>query len=322
MAWGMIMLRQLRKVLIKLILGRQFYYNYDFIREESRKSVVRCHEEYINKLVISSNISSFFKPKIHVIHVIITDNVGDINCGPEYYLKKIGVDTEIIIHDLESINQKKIRREDIVIIGGGGLIDYSDEWNGIINRCINLSDNVVIWGAGYNKHYLNKSVTDKIKLENIKLVGIRDYIDKNTYVPCVSCMLPYFDLNYTIKRRIGLAKHKDFSESIPEELLQYDYITNTDSLESVIKFIGESEYIITNTYHMYYWATLLKKKVILFGAFSSKFDNLRYPPIRYSGILEEDLKKAVVYEEALEESRERNREFFMRIKENYGVANQ
>lgn len=313
-------LSQLRKKLVKLILGRRFYYNCTFATEESRKAAVHHHEEYIDRLVKCSNNMSFYKPRIHVIHVIVTDNVGDINCGPEYYLKKAGINTEIIIHDLDSINQAMIRKEDIVIIGGGGLIDYSDEWNGIINQCISLSDNVVMWGAGFNRHYANKKTTVNINMEKIKLIGIRDYIDKNTYVPCVSCMLPHFDMNYTVKRRIGVAKHKDFSESLPEELLQYDYITNTDDLESVVRFIGESEYIITNTYHMYYWATLLKKKVVLFGEFSSKFENLRYPPVRYSGKLEEDLEKAVTYEEALEESRERNREFFMKIKENFGIT--
>lgn len=311
---------QLQKKIVKLFLGRRFYYNCTFATEESRKSVVHRHEEYIDRLVRCSNNMSIYKPRIHVIHVIVTDNVGDLNCGPEYYLKKVGIDFEIIIHDLESVNQSIIRREDIVIIGGGGLIDYSDEWNKIINRCIRISDNVVIWGAGFNKHYANMNTNEIINMEKIKLIGIRDYIDKNTYVPCVSCMLPHFDLNYTIKRRVGVAKHKDFSENIPGELLKYEHITNTASLESVFRFIGESEYIVTNTYHMYYWATLLKKKVILFGEFSSKFDNLRYPPIRYSGILEDDLKKSVVYEDALEESRGRNREFFMKIKENFGIT--
>lgn len=155
-------LSQLRKKLVKLILGRRFYYNCTFATEESRKAAVHHHEEYIDRLVKCSNNMSFYKPRIHVIHVIVTDNVGDINCGPEYYLKKAGINTEIIIHDLDSINQAMIRKEDIVIIGGGGLIDYSDEWNGIINQCISLSDNVVMWGAGFNRHYCDYRSTNII----------------------------------------------------------------------------------------------------------------------------------------------------------------
>lgn len=313
------MLSQLREILVKLILGRDLYSNFtfaaSFAREESRKAVIHRHEEYIESLVRASNAPCSWYPRIHVIHVIVTDNVGDIHCGPEYYLKKSGINAEIILHDLESIDETVIRREDIVIIGGGGLIDFSDKWNGTINKCIRLSDHVVIWGAGYNKHYANEDITESIEFEKIRLIGIRDYIDKNTYVPCVSCMLPHFDLNYTVKRKIGVAKHKDFSQNIPGEFLKYDSITNTASLESVVRFIGESEYIATNTYHMYYWATLLKKKVVLFGEFSSKFDSLRYPPVRYSGILEEDLKKAVVYENALEESREINRAYLIKIRD-------
>lgn len=306
-------LSQLRKTVVSLLLGSNFTSNYDFILEESRKSVVHRHEDYIERLLRASNNGSFCDPRIHVIHLIATDNVGDIHCGPEYYLKKSGINVEIIIHDLESIDETTIGRDDVVIIGGGGLIDFSDEWNAIINKCISLSDNVVIWGAGYNRHYANQAITESIEMEKIKLIGIRDYIDENTYVPCVSCMLPHFDLNYTVKRKIGVAKHKEFSENIPGEFSKYDSVTNAASLESVIRFIGESEYIATNSYHMCYWATLLKKKVVLFGEFSSKFDNLRYPPVRYSGMLEEDLKKAVVYETALEESREINRAFLMKL---------
>ena len=107
------------------------------------------------------------------------------------------------------------------------------------------------------------------------------------------------------------------NNSKEEELKKYDQITNKDCLDKIIRFIGESEYIVTNTYHMYYWATLLKKKVILFGEFSSKFDNLKYPPVRYTGVIEEDLKNATVYEDALEESREKNREFLEKITERF-----
>ena len=311
------MLGALRKRIIKLFLGRKFYNEFNSLIEESHNSVIERHETYIDRLIECSNDAFLNNPRIHVIHLIDTDNTGDVNCGPEYYLKRSGLNLRITLHDLERINEDVIGKDDVVIIGGGGLLDFSDKWNKTINRCTELSDNVVIWGAGYNKHFDNKSVIVKINIELIDMIGIRDFIDDKTYVPCVSCMLPHFDQHFDVKRKIGVAKHLTFSDQIPGELKKYEQITNKDCLDRIIKFIGESEYIVTNTYHMYYWATLLKKKVILFGEFSSKFDNLKYPPVRYTGVLEEDLKNATVYEDALEESREKNREFLEKITERF-----
>ena len=49
------MLRKMREKLAKLLIGRRFYHNCTFAAEESVKSVVHRHEEYIDRLVRCSD---------------------------------------------------------------------------------------------------------------------------------------------------------------------------------------------------------------------------------------------------------------------------
>ena len=45
-----------------------------------------------------------------------------------------------------------------------------------------------------------------------------------------------------------------------------------------IHYVGSTNYIITNSYHGAYWGTLLGKKVMLVGPWSSKFYGLKHRP--------------------------------------------
>ena len=65
-------------------------------------------------------------------------------------------------------------------------------------------------------------------------------------------------------------------------------------IDEIIRFIGESEIIITSSFHAAYWALLLNKKVIINGNWSNKFDTLKYPPVLLSDNLENDIQNCIV----------------------------
>lgn len=123
--------------------------------------------------------------------------------------------------------------------------------------------------------------------------------------------------NKVIGWGIGFNQHigKDISVNVnTERLFDIPTMYNNQPFDELINFIKETEVIITNTYHIMYWSTLLGKKVILFGIFSNKFDHFKYSPILYSGNLEHDMAKAQTYPKALQECKRLNLAFFEDVK--------
>ena len=245
---------------------------------------------------------------IHFVHRIDSSNAGDISCCPLSYFAEFS-SVQWQRHDIYNINYNAITKDDIVILGGGGLIDCLEEWNESINKLFEICQNVILWGAGYNAHFDAQKTTSQIQWQKFKFIGIRDYNHPSgfSYLPCVSCLHPDLQKQFPRKRKIGIIEHKSYPVSVEQAA---DKITNKTSISEIIEFIGSSDIIITNTYHACYWATLMNKKVILTEAFSSKFDYLKYKPTIYSGNIEKDITIAQQYPQALEESRKLNQQFF------------
>ena len=147
-------------------------------------------------------------------------------------------------------------------------------------------------------------------MNDFTLLGLRDYNKGYPYLPCVSCLKKELTLKSKIKRKVGCVIHYENTD------ITFDYPTmyNNQPFEDIIKFISESEVIITNTYHIMYWSTLMNKKVILFNPFSNKFDNFKFKPVKYTGHMEADIKKAKNYPEAMEECKKLNLAFFEKVK--------
>ncbi len=241
---------------------------------------------------------------LHYIHRHDIQNTGDYKCCPlEYFFYMFPLD--YLVHDIYNINYAMIEKNDIVILGGGGLLDCINKWNVSINKLLDICDNVISWGCGFN--FYNTIINDKIAFEKFKLLSIRDYRHPSKYkfVPCVSCMMPELSRFFEIKRNIGILEYKDN----PIITFSYPKISNKASLDEIIEFIGSSNVIITNSYHACYWATLMKKKVILYNEHSSKFDYIQYAPVKYSGNLRKDIRRAKIYEDALDNCRKTNIEF-------------
>lgn len=174
-----------------------------------------------------------------------------------------------------------------------------------------------LWGVGHNGPLDKKSQDLEYPswMLEFKLAGIRDYGQSTTWTPCASCMHPALQKEYEIKNKVIWFEHKkqlvkDFGQDpVPR------FINSGNNIEQTIELLGSAEVILTNSYHGAYWGTLLKRKVIVVDAWSTKFFYMRHAPY----ILErgEDWKTAVekapIYPTALKECRAATEKFWRRI---------
>ena len=245
--------------------------------------------------------------KVHFVYSKDTENSGDLSCGYYAYFGEMFKKYPIVIWDIGTIDFSLVAKNDVVIVGGGGLLDNSDLWNYNINRLAQKCRYCFLFAPGFNRHYGHR-VSVMLKTGAFRQWAVRDYHHPagGRYVPCASCLRPEFSMTYPVVRKYGVVKHFQFDMSREFNLPQ---ITNDRPLHELLAFIGSSEIIVSNTYHAVYWATLMKKKVILDAPFSEKFKYLKYPPVLFSGDLEKDAAQAVVYENALTEAQELVRNF-------------
>ena len=263
---------------------------------------------YRSEAKFLNRISDTIKPKIHFIHLYYTNNTGDLACGYYQYCMPFFKDYNCVIHNIRHVNFNMIKKSDIVIVGGGGLINALNEWNYSINKAIRLAGKSILWSAGYNS-FLGKCKIE-IDFSRFTLKAIRDFNHSSglRYVPCATCLSPLFMKQYDKKRRLGIVVHKNFKD-VPEEIRGCQVIENTCSIEEMVSFIAESEVIVTSSYHAAYWSSLLKTKCVIFSVHSVKFEFFKYKPVVYSGNIEKDILDARVYDNALSESQKDVSEF-------------
>jgi hypothetical protein len=180
----------------------------------------------------------------------------------------------------------------------------------------------IIWGAGHNGDYhkkLKSTLEYPSWLRNFDLVGVRDYAQEYEWVPCASCMHPALRKNYAIKNDVIWFEHKkqlikstEFGkDSIPR------FVNSGDNIDQTIELLGSANIIITNSYHGAYWGTVLKKKVIVVEAWSSKFNALKHAPHFLSkGDYWKDVVDSVpVYFSALNECINATENYWNRVRE-------
>ncbi len=221
---------------------------------------------------------------------------------------------------------------DTIIMGGGGL--GRESFRPYLNK-IKKSNvkKTILWGAGVDTFMDIKNLLGHKKVDLygdyfdfIDDVGIRVYssLQKYSYVPCVSCMSNLFFKYRAIKPNhlLGYYFHKDvpFEKTLDKEFAPT--ATNYgNNLEEKLKFLSNSEYIATNSYHGVYWATLLERKVICIP-FKSGLMSFKHPPA-YSldGLVtRETLNNAVHYPGSLEEARKLNANFYSYIVNKYDLV--
>lgn len=204
--------------------------------------------------------------KIYNLFRMDPTNAGDWHSPPMRYFPELG-DTCIEVNSNTAPAERSI-----IVMGGGGLISPKPAFQKLRRF---LGKHVCIgWGLGENWHdeknlgyFPPQAQTLPDYLDRFDLLGIRDLTGKYRHVPCASCMHPAFDERHDIRRHVGFYLHK----RIPLATAGHDVCSNDgDTLEDKVRFIGQSEVIVTNSYHGAYWAMLLNRRVVCVP-FGSKF---------------------------------------------------
>ena len=251
-------------------------------------------------------------------------NVGDWWCPPFRYFPFKPASISDLIDKSSEINEK-----DILILGGGGI--GSPFFEPYLERIKVSGAKVIVWGAGVDT-VSNKSDGKLLPRGEYDLCG--DFFDKFDevgirvfegnenfrYVPCASCMSNLFFKYREAKpiNKIGIYFHK----RVPLKIQGIPSADNSgDNLEEKLRFLSSCEYVITNTYHGVYWATLLERKVIVLPFKSGLFSFKHKPIFCYDGNISDDLfHQAKTYSGALEDSRKLNLEYYKYLTSKYNLV--
>lgn len=243
---------------------------------------------------------------------VSTQNAGDLSASP---LKNLAIPGWLV----ESIEQDLLKKAELIIVGGGGMLNYK-KWDNVIGYLSdNHPDKTVIWGAGSNKH--DGDDTDR-DLSVFKLVGVRDYGEN--YLPCASCLRPELDLKRTNKGGIGLIENNAaYGNKIAELDAEHEkLLTRGKSFREIVEFILSKDLIVTNSYHCVYWSNLLEVPVVGIRT-TSKFDHFRYPvPITGYQSWTHHIGYDTTFKGALKEARELNMAFIKKVEKHFPVFKQ
>jgi hypothetical protein len=238
--------------------------------------------------------------------------MGDMAASPLNYFFDFFKSYNILRHDIDHIKWMEISIYDIVIIGGSGMLYVTESFQTNIAKLCEINPNVIAWSVGFNTHY-GRPIFYPLDITKFKLIGIRDYQHPSSlpYLPCVSCLAKELKKKMPIRREIGIIEHATF----PIDGFTHEKISNAYNFQTITDFIASSEIILSSSYHIIYWATLMGKRTVCINPFSTKFEYFKYKPVFYSGNLKADITKTMVYEGCLEEAIELNNLFFDRVKE-------
>lgn len=256
-------------------------------------------------------------------------NPGDHWSCPKHYFPELQGD----VYDVnkESNFDKKY---DGVILGGGSIINGKRDISRI-SQLINKSKskNNFIWGSHFIRD-IPQSFYNKFKL-----IGVRRYQKKYgenkhmSFLPCASVMHKVFDKEYKIKYPVSIISH--FKRPLPKLPINtyYHTVNKPNNIESIVKIIGESETVISNSYHAVYWSMIMNKRTICFTHDESKDNKLnwfKHKPImcRYN-IKNRDshtfdrkmLLKDYSYKYVKQEYRDLNLKFYKKVIDEYKNSN-
>jgi len=251
-------------------------------------------------------------PTIHFISHLYTTNAADSTFNAGVYFSELFFSYPCIHHRIVEIEFELIKPTDWVIFSGGDIYHPADIT--LFNKLIMYTGGrVITWGCGYNiQEGVDKFLNKALYKDGFALFTTREYnletefMKPERYLPCVSCMQPGLDIKRKILRDVAVIEHRKHPIT---EFPQYEKQNHSIQALQLLDFIASSNVVITNSYHMVYWATLLYKKVVLVSKYSNKFDYYKHPPAFYSGDLQSDLNKAATYPNALEECRNLNIQF-------------
>ncbi len=226
-------------------------------------------------------------------------NIGDFYCNPGKYFKFC------IPCESHNIENFAYNEDDILIIGGGGLI-------GVLDDCLSkvTTDHKILRGVGLNRH--DNVIEYPSYIGKYKFIGIRDstYLDTDYWVPCASCMNPLIDKYRNVEPTQKVVAYEHFEWPLQVEIKHRENNWG-EHLEQKLKLISSGELVLTNTFHGLYWATLLNRRAIIIDPFSTRFHLFpKEIPIATADNWKQFIKHSNNYPEFLNECRSKNTEFF------------
>lgn len=261
-------------------------------------------------------------------HVFRADNtnVGDWFCPPfRYFPFRPAQAMDILAPAIDLAGAK------VVIVGGGGL--GTEFFAPYLRKLENPNRDyaLVAWGVGIDQVSDRNAVLDPDGtydlygnwFESFDDVGIRVHSDQQKFraVSCASCMHPEF---FRFRERkptglIGIYNHKRVPLMQPGNQSGFAVCDNDgDDLIAKLEFLSSHEYIVTNTYHGVFWATLLNRKVICIPFKSGCFSFEHRPTYSQGEVTEDLLHSAVSYPDSLELARRENLDYYAYLLDRYG----
>lgn len=239
-----------------------------------------------------------------------TENVGDRFSCPARYFKF----DEFKRVDIMNVN-RDLESSEVIILGGGGVFQAKETVKKILNF---YHPKVIGWGIGTNKPDATYKAYE-CELQKFDELGLRDAgkmpgFDKPEFVPCVSCM--HSSLDVEVEPEHDIVAYWHYERPHPETNFP-TLKNNCHDMSEAVRHIQSGRFVLTNCYHGWYWATLAKRRPIIYKAWSSKFYYIPWvcPFITELSHLKTVLAHAELVEDALEEARKINIEFYEKIRE-------
>jgi hypothetical protein len=269
------------------------------------------------------------------VHRLSDNNIGDLLASPLHYFRKYyptGIRVEVHLPEgrrLGCIRRAALARlrdsAEAIVVGGGGLIG-----NPFCERDLEFWTGgpaaTILWGAGHNSHDPKgvpasiPDVRDYWQVVPFAAVGIRDWGPGFSWVPCASCLHPALREPQSENGGVVFAIHRQLrnDDDGMRRILQraphdYKIVFNNEPVDVVMGRLRNARQIVTNSYHCAYWATLLRKPVVVIGG-GTKVRLFKHPvPVGDPLTWPEIIGSAPIHAGALEECCDRNSDFNMRV---------
>lgn len=229
-------------------------------------------------------------------HFRATRNAGDLASAPALYFPSLGA-------TIADVRDPLPGETGAVIFGGGAL------GRRLLRQGPGDGRIAIAWGVGTSNH---EGRDPGRPAEWLTLYGSREWQQPGTiWAPCASCMAPEFD-------RPAEPVHDAvvyFNTQRPLDLRGLARSDNEQSFAAAVAFLASGMTIVTNSYHGAYWGLLLSRKVVIVGAYSSKFYGFRWQP-EYADAASWSAAagRARVYPDALAQSRAATAAFADRVR--------